>query len=62
MATYTIDGKICKLQTLSVAAGICNYNGGGMKQLPFAKYNDGLLDMSVIGDMSKLKMILVYQN
>ncbi|MBK6815710.1 MAG: diacylglycerol kinase family lipid kinase [Saprospiraceae bacterium] len=57
MATYTIDGKICKLQTLSVAAGICNYNGGGMKQLPFAKYNDGLLDISVIGEMSKLKMI-----
>lgn len=58
MATFTIDGKNHTIQMLSAAIGICNYNGGGMKQLPFAKCNDGLLDMSVIGNMPKWKMIM----
>lgn len=53
-----VDGKETVLKTLSGAAGICKYNGGGLKQLPSAEFNDGLLDMTVIGNMSKLKMVL----
>ncbi|MBC8048479.1 MAG: diacylglycerol kinase family lipid kinase [Fimbriimonadaceae bacterium] len=55
---FIVDGRETTINTLSVAAGICNYNGGGLKQLPNALYNDGLLDMTVIGEMSKLKMVL----
>lgn len=55
---FRVDGKATTLNTLSVAAGICRYNGGGMMQLPNAEFNDGLLDMTVIGDMSKLKMVM----
>ncbi|HAE34154.1 MAG: diacylglycerol kinase family lipid kinase [Chitinophagales bacterium] len=56
--TYEIDGESFTYPTLSVAAGIGKYNGGGMKQLPFADYNDGKLDLSIITNMSKLKMII----
>lgn len=33
---------------LSVAIGICQYNGGGIRQLPEAVADDGLLDVSLI--------------
>lgn len=33
---------------LSVAIGICKYNGGGVQQLPEAVADDGLLDLSLI--------------
>lgn len=33
---------------LSVAIGICKYNGGGVQQLPEAVADDGLLDISLI--------------
>ena len=54
----TVDGVSTELTTLSIAAGIGKYNGGGLKQLPESKYDDGLLDMTVIGNMSKLKMVI----
>jgi diacylglycerol kinase family enzyme len=40
-----------------MAVGICNFNGSGMKQLPNAKFDDGLLDVTVIGKVGKLKII-----
>lgn len=33
---------------LSVAIGICKYNGGGIQQLPEAVADDGMLDLSLI--------------
>lgn len=33
---------------LSVALGICKYNGGGLQQLPEAVADDGMLDLSLI--------------
>ncbi len=33
---------------LSIAIGICKYNGGGMQQLPDAVIDDGMLDVSLI--------------
>jgi diacylglycerol kinase (ATP) len=56
--TLTIDDKTVQQTGLSIAAGICKYNGGGLKQLPDAINNDGLLDMTVIGSMSKIQMVL----
>ncbi len=54
----TVDGITSQLTTLSIAAGIGKYNGGGLKQLPDSKFDDGLLDMTVIGNMSKFKMVM----
>lgn len=54
----TVDGVTTQLTTLSIAAGIGKYNGGGLKQLPESKFDDGLLDMTVIGNMSKFKMVI----
>ncbi|MCQ2284157.1 MAG: diacylglycerol kinase family lipid kinase [Bacteroidales bacterium] len=49
---HTFSGK----SFLSIAA-ICQYNGGGMRQAPMAKPNDGLLDVVVIPNVGKLKVI-----
>ncbi len=53
----TVDGIASAHQTLSIACGICKYNGGGMMQLPGASCEDGMLDMTLIGNMSKFKMV-----
>lgn len=42
----------------SLAIGIGMYNGGGMKQVPDANPNDGLLDLTVIRNLPKYKVIL----
>ena len=41
----------------SAAVGIGKYNGGGMRQTPYALFDDGLMDMTLIKKMSKLKII-----
>jgi len=44
-----IDGRLIYNDLLlSVAVGICKYNGGGVQQLPEAVADDGLLDISLI--------------
>lgn len=55
--TLTVDDVTTTQTGLSIAAGICKFNGGGLKQLPSAIYDDGLLDMTVIGSMTKLQMV-----
>jgi diacylglycerol kinase family enzyme len=37
--------------------GICKYNGGGMNQLPHAVPDDGLLAVTVINDIGKLRIL-----
>jgi len=54
----TIDDKELDKEIFTIAAGICKYNGGGMKQLPFAIFNDGLLDVTLINKVSKSKIML----
>ncbi len=43
---------------LTGAVAIGQYNGGGMKQAPDAISDDGLLDITVVGNMSKLKILI----
>lgn len=43
-------------RVLSMNVGICKYNGGGLKQVPNAIPNDGLLDVTVIKATSKLNL------
>ncbi len=42
------DRRVYNDLLLSVAIGICKYNGGGVQQLPEAVVDDGLLDVSLI--------------
>jgi len=55
--TIVIDGKTINHEVLSLSLGIAQYNGGGMKQLPFAVPDDGIFDLSVIKKASKLKVL-----
>ena len=41
----------------SVAMGIGKYSGGGMIQTPNAKFDDGLIDLTVIKDIPKSKIL-----
>ncbi len=50
--TLVLDNCEIKGMLFSLAAGNCNYNGGGMKILPEAIPDDGLLDITVIEDIS----------
>ncbi|MFT7589512.1 MAG: YegS/Rv2252/BmrU family lipid kinase [Limisphaerales bacterium] len=52
-----VDDMPFKGSMLSLAVGVCRYNGGGMMQLPEADFSDGLLDVSIIGKMSTLEMV-----
>jgi len=57
-AAYTVDGDThAKTMVFSLVAGICQYNGGGMKQCPDALIDDGLLDLTLIRDLPKWKVI-----
>lgn len=45
----TIDGvQVYNHLLMSAAIGICQYNGGGIRQLPKAVADDGLLDITMI--------------
>ena len=44
-------------QVFSGAVGIGRFNGGGMQQTPNAAIDDGLLDLTIIKDISKLKVM-----
>lgn len=54
---FSVDGKTEIITALSVALGNGKYNGGGLKQLPSAQFDDGKIDMTVITNMPKWKMI-----
>lgn len=57
------DGKEAfKTKTFSMSVGIGNYNGGGMMQLPFARPDDGLLDLTLIGRVTKFEVIKEVKN
>lgn len=53
-----VDGKqVFSGRVLSMNMGICKYNGGGLKQVPHAIPDDGLLDITVIKSTSRLNII-----
>lgn len=52
------DGKpFYEGMVFSGAVGIGKYNGGGMIQTPNASFDDGLLDLTIIKKISKLRVI-----
>lgn len=42
----------------TINAGICPYSGGGMRLVPHARPNDGLLALTIAGPVSKLGVLL----
>ncbi len=56
-ADIVIDGKRNSCRIFSINVGNGRYCGGGMRQTPEALPDDGLLDITVIKDMSKLDVI-----
>lgn len=62
-AKVSIDGEqLFQGDIFSLSAGICQYNGGGMRQLPDADPFDGLLDVTLIPEISKMKVIAQLKN
>lgn len=56
--SFDVDGKELKeRKVFSLVVGIGNYNGGGMKQCPDAIPDDGMLDLTIINDLSKFKVL-----
>lgn len=54
----TVDGKeVFRGKVLSMNLGICRFNGNGMMQVPKAIPDDGLLDLTLIRAISKMKVI-----
>jgi YegS/Rv2252/BmrU family lipid kinase len=53
-----IDGEsVYKGRVFSMSVGICKFNGGGMMQLPFAIPDDGLLDVTIFKNVTKMTVI-----
>lgn len=50
--THTVN-----IDLFSMNVGICQYNGGGMRQVPNAIPDDGLFDLTIIGKMRKLDVL-----
>lgn len=56
-AVVMVDNHTDKDKFLSIAAGVCRYNGGGMMILPFSKPDNAHLDITMICDLSKMGVI-----
>jgi diacylglycerol kinase (ATP) len=53
-----VDDKIVYSgRVFSMNVGICKFNGGGMMQLPFAIPDDGLLDVTIYKNVTKLTVL-----
>jgi len=56
------DDFTIRKNIFTIAAGICQYNGNGMRQCPEAIPNDGLFDVVVIEKVSVLKVLRNIKN
>lgn len=52
-----VDNEVINARIFSINVGINRYNGNGLKQLPFAEPNDGLVDVTVIRNVGKMLVI-----
>lgn len=55
--TILLDNEKIASDIFSMSVGICQYNGGGMKQAPQALPDDGLFDLTLIKPIGKFKII-----
>ncbi len=54
----TVDGDAHEIKAWLVAVGNGPAYGGGMKIAPAASLDDGLLDVTVVGEMNRLQMLV----
>jgi diacylglycerol kinase (ATP) len=54
----TVDGETTELRAWLVAVGNGPAYGGGMNIAPAARLDDGLLDVTVVGEMSRVQMLV----
>jgi len=52
-----INSEIIESKTLMILIGICSYSGGGMQLTKTPNYSDGIFDISVAKNLSKLDII-----
>lgn len=57
MATVTADEETITGRMLSLNVGICRCNGGGCVQVPHAVPDDGLLGLTIIGEIGTLGIL-----
>jgi diacylglycerol kinase family enzyme len=58
VVNVTVDGEVRSGPMFDVIVANCRYLAGGMKIAPEAEPDDGLLDVLLIGDVSKLDLAL----
>ena len=51
------NNKHIKTKSLMVLVGLCKFSGGGMRLTDFSSYDNGLFDITVIKNLSKLNVI-----
>ncbi|MCK4919713.1 MAG: diacylglycerol kinase family lipid kinase [Bacteroidales bacterium] len=56
-ASLNIDGEINECDIFSMNIGICQFSGGGMKQVPNAIADDGIFDLTIIKKIGKFNVI-----
>lgn len=56
----TIDNNIIEEKIILLAVGNGKYYGGGMKILPMAKLDDEYLDICIVSNVSKLKLLFLF--
>jgi len=54
---YNNDKGSYQSEIFNMAAGICRFNGNGMQPLPLANPTDGLLDVSIVRKISKIRVL-----
>jgi len=55
--TILLDNEKVSSDIFSMSVGICQFNGGGMKQAPQALPDDGLFDLTLIKPIGKFKVL-----
>jgi len=56
-AAVTVDGNLLECDIFSMNVGICQFNGGGMKQVPTAIPDDGIFDLTIIKKIGKFEIL-----
>lgn len=57
---FTIDGVALESRAMLIAIANGESYGGGMRICPEAKFDDGLLDIMILGPISKLEFLRVF--